>query len=265
MKEKGLVVTICAPSQGGKDFVASNIIDALSKNGQSSKYATAYKSRERRANDPTHIKSFSEGDTLPISPENQIYQSIYGNQIIYDKKEIEEAINNGEIIFIATANTELARTIKEYFGNNCVGMFIRRHQVDKDTMIAEEVKRAGGKEVADLDRIEKNVNKRLAAYTLATPEYQRYVKEESGADYLFINWHTLFGGSWNSTIDEKSHDELMSATYFIERVKNHINSSSTPWRENPVLKLSPDDRNANPTSLLPDYIDYINNKHNFEL
>ena len=79
---KGLVVVICAPSQRGKDFIATKTMEDLSLFDKKSSYATVYKVRKSRKNDEEHIKCVEHKDEITIAETDRLEATIYGSQTI---------------------------------------------------------------------------------------------------------------------------------------------------------------------------------------
>ena len=266
---KGMIVVVCAPSQGGKDTMTEQIMHCIKVAGYSCGFPTAYKTRPQRQTDPAYIKSVMSKDEIPVPETSQIGYKIYGNQdVVYDKDEIQQHIDNGEIVFIATGDVGFSKTIKEMYKDDSMLIFIKRQQVSKNTMMEEEIKRAGGKEKADLVKVEESVNKRIDEYQHMRNEYQEFVKDKNlGADYIMKNWFTLFGSEWNSQIGEFMRGEVYSAANLIMDIVNFNNdpeNANKSWRGNRRFVLSEEERNTNPLSLQEDYFAYVNERRDRE-
>lgn len=260
---KGLVVVICAPSQGGKDFVAAEIMNQLTLVDGFDKvsYAKSYKVRKRREEDPEHICCYENESEIPVAQEDRIEYTIYGTQkVVYDKNEIDQRLENGEIVFITTASPELAKKMKKQYGSQCLNVFIKRQQVDENTMIKEDLKRHG---ISPWDATEEQkeesrnrVEKRIQEYETMKPEYVDFIKDETyGADYIFVNWYTLIGGNWNHTLKEAAESEFAVLSDAIGQTYRFLNgkiSDKPKW-----FKLSKQDREKiDPLSLKDEWMEY---------
>lgn len=286
---KGIVVVICAPSQGGKDFIATSTMQGLENLYRlKTSYATSYKIREPRADDAKHICCVKDENSIPVEKDNQITATIYGTQkLIYNKNEIAQKIENGEVVFIATASTELATKIKKEFGSHSITAFVKRQQVSKEIMLIEDLNRHGCKiptsfctkknlleyiisnnyaTTEEVESAKKRVNERVSWYEKMKPEYESFVADKTtGADYIFKNWHTLVGGSWNSTINEKANNEFLSFQDFISLVIKENNTTQNNWRENSFFdRFDEEIRTKNIFSMQDEWIKYIQNKHERE-
>ena len=283
---KGLVVVICAPSQGGKDFIAKKTMESLEQvDEMKTSYATSYKIREPREDDAEHITCVKDKTEIPVAESDQITATIYGTQqLVYDKKEISDNINNGEIVFITTASPELAQKIKKEFGRHSILVFVKRQQVHADIMLVEDLNRHGKKippiyydkpdsivedgfaTEEEIKQAQKRVEKRLFWYEKMKPEYEDFVADrENGADYIFKNWYTLMGGSWNTTIDEKSRTEFSSLCIFIMRVNRENEREDSNWRENPRFDWFDEEiRTKNIFTMQDEWIQYLVDKHEKE-
>ena len=265
---KGLVVVICAPSQGGKDFIAQEVKKRLeSFDDMETSYATSYKIREPRKDDKEYIVCVENESDIPVKKEDQISAVIYGTQkIVYDKKEIDDKINKGKIVFIASASPEIAKKVKAEFGDYSIAVFVKRQQVDSSIMIKEDLKRHGifFDEASDQDVEEsvKRVNKRLLEYESMKTEMEEFVaNKESGADYIFKNWHTLIGGKWNDEIDEKAKNEFYSLCNFIWRVRLENAKNGAKWRSNSSFDLfGEEERTKNIFTMQDEWKKYIEEK-----
>ena len=285
---KGLVVVICAPSQGGKDFIATSTMQGLENlYGLKTSYATSYKIREPRADDAEHIYCVQDENSIPVNKDNQITATIYDTQkLIYDKNEIAQKIENGEVVFIATASTELATKIKQEFGNHSITAFVKRQQVSKEIMLVEDLNRHGCKipKVYSEKNLPKHIvdnnyaseqevfeainriNNRIEWYEKMKPEYEAFVADKkNGADYIFKNWHTLIGGDWNTTINQKAKDEFLSFQYFISLVIKENNTTQNNWREEKFFDWFDDEiRTKNIFTMQDEWIKYIMHKKEME-
>lgn len=281
---KGLVVVICAPSQGGKDFIASDTMQSLEKfYDAKTSYATCYKIREARADDAKHIHCIKDESLIPFPATNQITATVYDSQkLIYDKNEISEKINNGEIVFIATGSVELSEKIKQEFEKYSIIAFVKRQQVSKEIMLVEDLNRHGYKipriysekniskymvdnnyaSKEDVASAEKRVINRLYWYEKIKPEYEKFVADKKhGADYIFKNWYTLIGGKWNKTIDEKAKDEFFSFRHFIYLVMKENNQTNSNWRENNYFDwFDNETRSKNIFTMQDEWIKYLESK-----
>ena len=281
---KGLVVVICAPSQGGKDFIAKEMMHDLEYfYDAKTSYATSYKIREPREDDAKHIHCVSDESSIPIPIESQISATVYDSQkLFYDKDEIAQKINNGEIVFIATTSPELATNIKQIFNQFAITVFVKRQQVNKGNMLIEDLKRHGIKlpyissdkdirqyvlqhklaTAEDVDSAEKRIEKRLYWYEKMKPEYEAFVADKiNGADYIFKNWFTLIGGEWNSEINEKSKGEFSSLLTFIINVIRENNKTNGDWRHKHSFDwFDEEERTKNLFTMRDEWIKYIEAK-----
>lgn len=285
---KGLVVVICAPSQGGKDFIAKEMMHGLEYFCDAkTSYATSYKIREPRLDDAEHIHCVSDESAIPFPVESQISATIYDSQkLFYDKNEIEQKINNGEIVFIATTSAELSMQIKQIFNKYAITVFVKRQQVNKGNMLIEDLKRHGielpyissDKDIRqyilqnglataeDIDNAEKRIEKRLHYYEKMKSEYEKFVEDKkNGADYIFKNWYTLIGGDWSTEIDEKSKREFSSLLNFIELVMKKNNQTNDNWRDIPFFDwFNEEERTKNLFTIQDEWIKYIEAKRERE-
>lgn len=238
-QNKGLVVVICAPSQGGKDFIAQSLISNLTKvQNIEAFYATTYKTRKARAEEAEYIHCVKSEIDIPIEKENQISVTIYDTQkVVYDKKEIFKAIDDGKIIIIATGSPEAAVKVKNEFGENCISIFVKRQQVDEKTMLIEDFERHGiAFDEATEEQMQESylrVRKRIEHYEKMKPQFFELIaNEKSGADYIFRNWFTLIGGSWDSRLEEMAKNEFYSLYNFVSDIYNYVNNkkSAKSWR-----------------------------------
>ncbi len=222
--------------------------------------ATAYKTRSPRENDPNYIRCVESIEQIPVQQDDLICSNYGDDKIFYDKQGIESAISRGEIVFMATGIPDLASQIKGLFKGNCLSIFIKRQQVDKETMIREEAKRHGFTK-EEIAKAEQTVNARIAVYESLKPKYVEYVQhEETGADYIMSNYFTLFGGDWNTSIDNQAKSEIYSAVYEIKQVYDRIQANpEQDWRSDRTLVSSNEDR-ENPLTLLDIYSEYLRRK-----
>ena len=268
---KGLVVVICAPSQRGKDFIATKIMEDLFLFDKKSSYATVYKVRKSRKNDEEHIKCVEHKDEIIIAETDRLEATIYGSQtIVYDKKEIEQKLENGEIVFVATGSPELTKKVKSEFGTQCFSVFVKGQQASEEIMIEEDLKRHGNssaltaKEKEDSKR---RVAERLKAYELMKPDYVGLVQDENlGSDYIFINLYTLIGGHWNSEIDEMAKDEFRLLTNAILGMHQMINNNQEEdWKNRYSLSKEERQNVGNIFTLQDVWLEYLARKHSWEM
>ena len=266
---KGLVIVICAPSQGGKDFIATKIMDSLSLFDKKSSYATVYKVRETRENDGKHIKCVRCKEDISVAESDRLEATIYGSQtIVYDKKEIGQKLANGEIVFIATGSPELTKKVKSEFGTQCFSVFVQVQQVSEEIMIKEDLKRHGDPSaliIKEMENSKQRVTKRLKDYELMKPDYVGFVQDEDlGADHVFKNLYTLVGGSWNSEIDNMAEGEFISLTNKILNIYSMINHN-LDWKN--AYSLSEDERKntKNLFTLQDVWLEYLDRKNCREL
>ena len=211
---KGLVVVICAPPKGGKDYIAGKMMHSLAIYGSHSSYATAYKLREPRKSDGEHIKCVKSRDEVPVPEKNRIEAIIYGTEVlIYDKKEIKKKMDEGEVVFIATASTDLAKKIKAEFRNQCVNVCVKVQQASADKLKAEDYKKYGIDPLTataeELAASDKRVAKRIEVYDKMKPGMIDLVQDsELGADHIFRNIYTLTGGPGHPELDQLSENEF---------------------------------------------------------
>ena len=271
---EGLVVVICAPSQRGKDFIATKTMEELSLFDKNSSYASGYKTRKARATDGKHITCVESKKEIPIKKSNRLKATIYGSQtIVYDKEEIRKKLADGEIVFIATGAPKLAKKVKSEFGSQCFSVFVKGQQVNEKTMVKEDLKRHG--DLFDLTEEEKSelieaskrrVTKRIAAYEAMKPDYEDFIEDEKlGADYIFINLYTLIGGYWNSEIDEMAKGKFAALTNAILDIHQMINNNQD-WGDR--YSLSEDERkniiDSDSLFTLQDVLlEYLDGKHSW--
>lgn len=265
---KGLVVVICAPSQGGKDFIVSKTMKSLADYDIKTSYATVYKVREPRDNDGEHIKCVGTQKDVPILQENRIEATIYGSQtIVYDKKEIQEKIESGEVVFIATGSPELAKKVKHEFGIQCINVVVKVQQVSESIMIQEDLKRYGKDKTnsteEELELSTKRVKKRILAYEQMKPEFLDFLADDKlGANHIFKNVYTLIGGSWNETIDNMSKNEFIYLTNKVLQIYSCVNNG-IDWEN---CSISKEERNNTNLFTLQDvWLEYLEGKIEREL
>jgi len=268
MNKKGLVIVICAPSQGGKDFIAQNVIDYLTNiEDFDAFFATTYKVRKARVEEAEYIHCVESEKDIPVPKTDQISVTIYDTQkVAYDKKEISNAIEDGKIVIIATGSPEAAVKIKNEFDEHCINVFVKRQQVNEKIMVEEDLKRYGilSTEATELQLEESylRVRKRIEHYEKMKSQYVQFVADEkNGADFIFRNWFTLVGGEWNSNLDEVAKNEFYSLYNFIISVHKYINSNYTAsWRNKKKFTLDKSERQIDPMSLQEDWFEYISKK-----
>ena len=287
-KKKGMVVVVCAPSQRGKDLVISKIMEKLiicfedrklcepakidkfgDRVNEISRYATVYKTRPKRKNDPDHVMAIQKVEDCPIPVEDQMGYTIYGTQhVIYSRKEIQEGIDNGEIIFISTGDPDFAREIKREFGNSSFSVVIQGHYKDKDSMIKEEVKRAGGVDIADMDKVNAAVDKRIKDREEEANKLQEFLQDcVWGPDMLIRNTYTIFNEEWCSHFTETTHGDIFWVAEAIAlAVKFNRESDNGNYREVVNILLTDEERKEiNINSLLDYYWKYRERKTEFIL
>ena len=285
---KGLVVVICAPSQRGKDFIATKTMEELSLFDKNSSYASCCKTRKKRVTDGEHIICVKSKEEITIPQADRLEATIYGSQTIaYSKKEIRKKLADGEIVFIATGAPELAKKVKSEFGSQCFSVFVKGQQVNEKTMIKEDMKRYGDlsaltdEKKAKLEEDSKlRIANRLAVYEAMKPDYVDFIKDgKLGADYIFINLYTLIGGYWNREIDEMAKGKFAALTNAILDIHQMINNNqdwgnryslSEVERENITNKHNKDneDNKGNEDILftLQDVLlEYLDGKHSWEV
>lgn len=263
--KQGLIVCFCGPSQSGKDYIMKSIYDAL-KSDMDCKCVTAYKFREHRVDDPDYIKCVDE-DTFKLS-ESDSLSFMYGDQrVAYSKSEIEQAILQGKIAFIATCLPELAEEIKALFGNNCLNIFIRRHTPSEKSMSEIETTRYGGQLSKWKNNItesaQETAQKRMKLFEKMKPIYQRFMSSYSGADFIIKNFYTFFNGEWDSSIDKKIKSDIDNARLEIAKVYKAINGSGEhclDWRKDKSLLCTEKERKADCCNLSEDWMNYLNEK-----
>lgn len=285
---KGLVVVICAPSQGGKDYIVKHTMQDLEHvYDMTTTYATSYKIREPREDDAEHICCVQDARDIPVDESDQITATIFGTQkLVYDKKEIASKIANGEIVFIATASPELAKKVKKEFGRHSVVVFVKRQQVNQEIMLVEDLNRHGKKiprvysesnlpeylvesgyaTQEEIDSAQERIKKRMFWYEKMKSEYVEFVADrEDGADYIFKNWYTLMGGSWNTTIDEKGRKEFAFLSIFLMQVLKENEQEDSDWREKPNFDWFDDEiRTKNIFTMVDEWKKYIEDKREKE-
>ena len=260
---KGLVIVICGPSQAVKDYIADELMRYLAMFDRVTSYASVYKIREPRTTDGKHVKCIASLDQVDVQQEDRVDDTLFGNQtIIYDKKEIKQKLERGEIVFIATVSPQLAKKVKAEFGKQCYSVFVKAQQVSKDHMLEEDLKRhgvgVGNASVEQLASSKKNIEKRMAFFEQMKPEMIDFVRDkELGADFIFRNIHTLMGGPWNSIIDEMSRREFGALAGVIMQVQSCIQQG----RDWSYYSLSDEERTGeNLFTLLDVWSDYISRK-----
>ena len=119
-----MIVVICGPPQAGKDYITDKLMSYLAMFDRATSYASVYKIREPRTTDGKHVKCIASLDQVDVQQEDRVDDTLFGNQtIIYDKKEIKQKLECGEIVFIATVSPQLAKKVKAEFGKQCYSVF----------------------------------------------------------------------------------------------------------------------------------------------
>lgn len=268
---QGLVVTICAPSQSGKDYMMTKFLDKDNwrnwNNMPTPKPATAWKMRKARKSDPSYTHCFENIDEVDVPIENQI-RVYYGQQLmIYDKAEIDQAIAHGEIIIIATCVPQLCEEIKKIYGNNSLSYYIRNQPQSRQSMQRVEARRHGKKlnyhtiTVDEEHQIESD--KRWDLFKQFEPQYIRHMKDaQKGADWIVTNWYTLLHGPWSTMLDDQADREWSTAQNELYHVYEAINQKNlTDWRtQSPLLVSDEEERAKDPLSLNDDFQEYIDRK-----
>ena len=118
---KGKLVVFLAASQTGKDFCANYLIDQANENGKlfdlpiDFRYATAYKVRKRREDDPSYIRCVEDKKEIPV--EYDLAVQILDNQTIaYSSSEIEKGLKDEKNSLKGKSYEQIASTEAERYG-----------------------------------------------------------------------------------------------------------------------------------------------------
>lgn len=258
MENKGLVVVVCGPSQFGKDTVAEQLINKLNSSYKiRSSFATSYIVRERRLTDADHIQCFGTREQIPVAEDDRFEVTMYGNQsVIYDKKEIQDKVDAGDIVFIATGSTELAKTLKRKFDKQCFSVYIKAEEQSEKDMVKVDLERYyGSSDNPTGEQVEASrarVQKRRECIEKLKPAYDEFVQdEELGPDYVFDNWyHFLQKKSYMRNFSREEFDDL---SFAVTESYRYINEGKD-WSEK--FSLSKEEREKCRGDLFDSWRDY---------
>ena len=267
MTKKGLLVILCGPSQFGKDYIISQTSQILKKFDLETTQPTVYKIRKSRQNDPAYIKCVEDEKDIPIKPEDRLEYVIYGKQkVVYSKSEIESKLQQGKIMFVTVGDPDFATELKKQFYNNSVSVFVRGFAVGAEQMAKTELTRKELK-IADLDTTEGeeilfSMENRLEHIKSLKPQYEKFMQDKvNGADYVYTNYWTLFGGHWNTHFDEIEKSEEYDFIYLIEDIHQQLSKDdNAPWRIKFKRKLDGVVRDRNPYNLDVEWKEYLAQK-----
>lgn len=198
---KGLVVIICGPSQFGKDATAEQLIERIPNMSLTwggvkvpASYATVFKVREKRVNDADHIKCVSAYEEIPVPKDDRIEGVVYGQAIVYDEREIDAKVKNGEIVFIATCSIDLAREVKEQYQDQCFSVCIKAEAMKEKDMVRVDLQRHGyspnNPTEEQFKESRARVSKRLEYIEGNKDQYNAFVQDEKlGPDCVYNNWY----------------------------------------------------------------------------
>lgn len=268
-KKRGLVVSFCAPSQSGKDWLMAEIYKKMEAMGfNKCRFATVYKIRDRRQTDPEYIKCVNDEKEIDIDKEFQLRYYYGDSLIVYDRRQFEEAIKNGEIIFFASCDPSFCELIKSMYKENSFNVYIRTKPKNENQLLAEEINRKSSFKINLAHRFYEADEKlkiismqRNSLFEKMKQLYIEYVKDkENGADYIAINYFNFFGGDiWNTWFEHRQQDEILRLANKIENIYQFLQINSS-WRSNPNYQLTDEERLVDPLNLVEEWEKYLETK-----
>ena len=266
---KGLLVVLVAPSQSGKDTIATKMVDELNNHDfyPNATFANVYKTRSPRAKDPAYIHAVGKDGEIPIKKENQIAIEIFDQTTVYDKSEIQELLNQGKVVFITTCSPELGLKLKSEYGEQCNTIFIRTsartiYNQNRDRYMAFiEHQRRNNTKLASDETISQDIidqmKIRMDEFEKLRPQYEAFMQL---ADNITLNWWTLFMDDWSTAIKHKSEREIERQCNKISQIFDYINHPHTETWEGTECSASAQERELPPFSLDPEFLQYREEK-----
>ena len=149
---KGKLIVFLASSQTGKDYCADYLIQRANGIGEcfdlpiDFRYATAYKVRKRREDDPSYIRCVEDKKEIPV--EYDLAVQILDNQTIaYSSSEIEKGLkdekNSLKGLVICTTSVELVDLLKKKFPNDTIVVLILGGIKSYEQIASTEAERYG--------------------------------------------------------------------------------------------------------------------------
>ncbi len=269
---KGLLVVLVAPSQSGKDTIAAKMVDKLNSFDfyPNATFASVYKTRSPRAEDPAYIHAVGKDGEIPIKKENQISVEIFNQTAVYDKSQIEKLLNEGKIVFVTTCSPELGLKLKAEYGEQCNTIFIRTsrrtiYNQNRDRYMAFiEHQRKNGKKLTSNETVSQEIIEqmkiRMDDFDKLRPQYEDFMQQ---ADNITLNWWTLFMSDWSTKIDHKSEMEIERQCNKISQIFDYINQPHTETWEATECSATDEERALPPFSLDPEFVQYREEKREY--
>ena len=266
MEKKGFLVVLCGPSQFGKDYIINNTSKKLEKLDIDTAHPTVYKVRSKRESDPDYVRCVESETDIPIASPDRLEYRVYGQECVYSKSEIESILEQGKIAFVGTGDPDFASKLKEQFYNNSLCVFVRGYAVGAEQMVKTEFSRKG-LEIANInspegEEILSSMAERFEHIKSLEPQYEQFMQDKTnGADYIYTNYYTMFGGHWNTYFDNKEKSEEDNFVYLIEDIYKRLNEKECPsWRDEYLFQIENTPRNGSPYNLNDEWCEYIEQK-----
>ena len=188
---KGKLIIFLAASQIGKDYCADYLIRRANETGNlfdipiDFRYATAYKVRKRREDDPAYIHCVNDEKEIPKEFDLSI-KVIDSQTVAYSSCEIEQGIKDKKGIVICATSVELVEKLKARFPQETISILILGGIKTFKSISETEAKRYGTTidnpiVVASAEKRYKNLEQNIA-------QLNNYYEK---ADYILRNRYSI--------------------------------------------------------------------------
>lgn len=219
------------------------------------------------------MKTYEE---IPTAKDDRLETTVYGNlNIVYDKKEIEKKLENGEVVFIATTSTDLSRKLKNEFKEQCFSVVMKGVPIDERKMVREDLRRYYNVSYHDateqqISESKKRISKRLEDFEKAMQRFESFLQdEELGPDYVFKNWfHFLEKFSCLKDLDgrigDRNDHEFEMLLYNIFCVYDRINRNKEWKQQFSLSKEKREELQGKLFTMWDSYSEYVRNNNSKE-